>query len=95
MDIRDIVGLAPVIPVLTVNELEHAVPLARALAAGGLRVLEVTMRTPVALAAIAATVAALFVPGRLRPPASMTEATMPHAELGMVAGGTLVGDESE
>lgn len=54
MDIRDIVGLAPVIPVLTVNELEHAVPMARALAAGGLRVLEVTMRTPVALAAIEA-----------------------------------------
>jgi EmrB/QacA subfamily drug resistance transporter len=45
--------------------------------------------------AIAATIAAFFVPGRLRPPASMTEATMPHAELGMVAGGTLVGDESE
>ncbi len=54
MDIRYIVGLAPVIPVLTVDELEHAVPLARALAAGGLRVLEVTMRTPVALAAIEA-----------------------------------------
>ena len=54
MDIRDIVGLAPVIPVLTVNELEQAVPLARALAAGGLRVLEVTMRTPVALAAVEA-----------------------------------------
>ena len=54
MDIRDIVGLAPVIPVLTVTELDHAVPLARALAAGGLRVLEVTLRSPVALAAIAA-----------------------------------------
>jgi len=54
LDIRDIVGLAPVIPVLTVNELEQAVPLARALAAGGLRVLEVTMRTPVALAAVEA-----------------------------------------
>jgi len=54
LDIRDIVGLAPVIPVLTITELEHAVPLARALAAGGLRVLEVTLRTPVALAAIAA-----------------------------------------
>jgi len=37
----------------------------------------------------------LFVPGRLRPPTSVTEATLPHAELGMVAGGTLVGDESE
>jgi EmrB/QacA subfamily drug resistance transporter len=47
------------------------------------------------VAAIAAAIAAIFVPGRLRPPASTTEATMPHAELAMVAGGTLVGDESE
>jgi len=54
VNIREIVGLAPVIPVLTINELEHAVPLARSLAAGGLRVLEITMRTPVALAAIEA-----------------------------------------
>lgn len=54
MEIRDIVALVPVIPVLTVTELEHAVPLARALAAGGLRVLEVTLRTPVALAAVEA-----------------------------------------
>ena len=54
MNIREIVGLAPVIPVLTINDLEHAVPLARALTAGGLRVLEITLRTPVALAAIKA-----------------------------------------
>ena len=54
MNIREIVALAPVIPVLTVTELEHAVPLARALVAGGLRVLEITLRTPVALAAIEA-----------------------------------------
>ena len=47
------------------------------------------------VAAVAATIAAFFVPGRLRPPTSVTEATLPHAELGMVAGGTLVGDESE
>jgi 2-dehydro-3-deoxyphosphogluconate aldolase/(4S)-4-hydroxy-2-oxoglutarate aldolase len=52
LNIREIVGLAPVIPVLTITELEHAVPLARALSAGGLRVLEITLRTPVALAAI-------------------------------------------
>jgi 2-dehydro-3-deoxyphosphogluconate aldolase/(4S)-4-hydroxy-2-oxoglutarate aldolase len=52
--IADIVALAPVIPVLTVEELGHAVPLARALSAGGLRVLEITLRTPVALAAIEA-----------------------------------------
>jgi 2-dehydro-3-deoxyphosphogluconate aldolase/(4S)-4-hydroxy-2-oxoglutarate aldolase len=59
MNIREIVGLAPVIPVLTITELEHAVPLARALTAGGLRVLEITLRTPVALAAIQAMRAAL------------------------------------
>jgi len=52
--IADIVALAPVIPVLTVEELGHAVPLARSLSAGGLRVLEITLRTPVALAAIEA-----------------------------------------
>ena len=54
MNIREIVGLAPVIPVLTITELEHAAPLARALTAGGLRVLEITLRTPAALAAIEA-----------------------------------------
>jgi 2-dehydro-3-deoxyphosphogluconate aldolase / (4S)-4-hydroxy-2-oxoglutarate aldolase len=52
VNIREIVGLAPVIPVLTITELADAVPLARALAAGGLRVLEITLRTPIALAAI-------------------------------------------
>jgi 2-dehydro-3-deoxyphosphogluconate aldolase/(4S)-4-hydroxy-2-oxoglutarate aldolase len=54
VNIREIVGLAPVIPVLTITDLEHAVPLARALCAGGLKVLEITLRTPVALAAIEA-----------------------------------------
>ncbi len=54
MDIRDIVALAPVIPVLTVTELAHAVPLARALVAGGLRVLEVTLRTPIGLGVVEA-----------------------------------------
>lgn len=44
----------PVIPVIVIDELAHAVPLARALVAGGVRVLEVTLRTPVALQAIAA-----------------------------------------
>jgi 2-dehydro-3-deoxyphosphogluconate aldolase/(4S)-4-hydroxy-2-oxoglutarate aldolase len=42
----------PVIPVLVIEELNQAVPLAKALVAGGVRLLEVTMRTPVALAAI-------------------------------------------
>jgi 2-dehydro-3-deoxyphosphogluconate aldolase / (4S)-4-hydroxy-2-oxoglutarate aldolase len=54
MNIRNILALAPVIPVLTIEKLEHAVPLARALCAGGLRVLEVTLRTPAGLPAIEA-----------------------------------------
>jgi 2-dehydro-3-deoxyphosphogluconate aldolase / (4S)-4-hydroxy-2-oxoglutarate aldolase len=45
--------LAPVIPVLVIDEVRHAAPLARALVAGGLPVLEVTLRTPAALEAIA------------------------------------------
>jgi 2-dehydro-3-deoxyphosphogluconate aldolase/(4S)-4-hydroxy-2-oxoglutarate aldolase len=45
---------APVIPVIVVNDLAHAVPLAEALCEGGLTVLEVTLRTPVALQAISA-----------------------------------------
>jgi 2-dehydro-3-deoxyphosphogluconate aldolase / (4S)-4-hydroxy-2-oxoglutarate aldolase len=51
--IGDLLARAPVIPVLTIARIEDAVPLARALAAGGLGVLEVTLRTPVALEAIA------------------------------------------
>ena len=52
--IADIMQTAPVIPVIVVDEVEHAVPLARALVAGGLRVLEVTLRTSAALDAIRA-----------------------------------------
>ena len=52
MTIADIMQTAPVIPVIVVDEVEHAQPLARALVAGGLPVLEVTLRTPVALDAI-------------------------------------------
>ena len=52
--IADIMQTAPVIPVIVVDEVDHAVPLARALVAGGLRVLEVTLRTPAALDAIRA-----------------------------------------
>jgi 2-dehydro-3-deoxyphosphogluconate aldolase/(4S)-4-hydroxy-2-oxoglutarate aldolase len=44
----------PVIPVIVLQRVEHAVPLAEALAAGGVKVLEVTLRTPAALACIEA-----------------------------------------
>ena len=40
--------LAPVVPVLVIEDLAHAAPLARALVAGGLPALEVTLRTPAA-----------------------------------------------
>ncbi|WP_120716442.1 bifunctional 4-hydroxy-2-oxoglutarate aldolase/2-dehydro-3-deoxy-phosphogluconate aldolase [Tsuneonella amylolytica] len=53
-DIATIMRTAPVIPVIVVEDVEHAVPLAEALVAGGLRVLEVTLRTPAALEAIRA-----------------------------------------
>lgn len=54
MSIRDLLALAPVIPVLTIEKVDHAVPLARALCAGGLRVLEITMRTAACLPSIEA-----------------------------------------
>jgi 2-dehydro-3-deoxyphosphogluconate aldolase / (4S)-4-hydroxy-2-oxoglutarate aldolase len=47
-----IMRTAPVIPVITIEQPEHALPLAEALVAGGLPVLEITMRTPHALAAL-------------------------------------------
>ncbi|MGD0959348.1 MAG: bifunctional 4-hydroxy-2-oxoglutarate aldolase/2-dehydro-3-deoxy-phosphogluconate aldolase [Methylomonas sp.] len=50
--IKEVMTTSPVIPVMVINRLEHAVPLAQALVAGGLKVLEITLRTPVALDAI-------------------------------------------
>lgn len=52
--LQTIMRRAPVIPVLTINRLEDAVPLAVALVAGGLPVIEITLRTAVALAAVEA-----------------------------------------
>ena len=45
---------APIIPVLVIDDTNEAVPLAKALVAGGLTVLEVTLRTPAAMDAVAA-----------------------------------------
>ncbi|WP_317154041.1 bifunctional 4-hydroxy-2-oxoglutarate aldolase/2-dehydro-3-deoxy-phosphogluconate aldolase [Sphingopyxis indica] len=52
--IEQIMALAPVIPVIVIDRAEDAVPMAEALVAGGLPVLEVTLRTPAALDAIKA-----------------------------------------
>jgi 2-dehydro-3-deoxyphosphogluconate aldolase / (4S)-4-hydroxy-2-oxoglutarate aldolase len=49
---ESLVRRSPVIPVVVVHDVEHAVPLAQALVAGGLPVIELTLRTPVALEAI-------------------------------------------
>ena len=54
MDPLELMRIGPVIPVIVIDGIEQAVPLARALVAGGVRVLEVTLRTPVALDAIRA-----------------------------------------
>lgn len=48
----DVMQDAPVIPVIVLHDVNHAVPMARALVAGGIRMLEVTLRTAVALACI-------------------------------------------
>ncbi len=52
----DIMRASPVIPVIVIDDIEHAVPLAKALVAGGIRVLEVTLRTAHGLPAIRAMV---------------------------------------
>jgi len=54
IDVATVMTAAPVMPVLVIERVEDAVPLALALKAGGLKVLEVTLRTPVALEAIRA-----------------------------------------
>ncbi len=54
MNAHDLAAHGPVIPVIVIERLDDAVPLAEALVAGGVKVLEVTLRTPVALAAMEA-----------------------------------------
>ena len=55
--LSELLGLAPVIPVITIERVEDAVPLARALVSGGLRLLEITLRTEAGRDAAAAVVA--------------------------------------
>ena len=54
MEFREKLAAVRIVPVIVIKDLAHAVPLARALVEGGLDVLEVTLRTPAALDAIAA-----------------------------------------
>ncbi|MCI5145866.1 MAG: keto-hydroxyglutarate-aldolase/keto-deoxy-phosphogluconate aldolase [Candidatus Electrothrix sp. AR3] len=48
----DIFNMSPVIPVIVINKVEHAVPLAKALLAGGIKILEITLRSDAALGSI-------------------------------------------
>jgi len=82
LDRATILDLAPVIPVVVLERVEHAVPVARALAAGGLPVVELTLRTPVALDAIRAIAAE--VPDVTIGAGTVT--TPGHAELAAEAG---------
>jgi 2-dehydro-3-deoxyphosphogluconate aldolase / (4S)-4-hydroxy-2-oxoglutarate aldolase len=59
MNTLELADYGPVIPVIVIHRLDDAVPLARALVAGGVRVLEVTLRTPVALPAMQAIIQAV------------------------------------
>ena len=63
--IEQLMRTAPVIPVLVIEDAADAVPMAQALVAGGLRVLEVTLRTPAALDAIRSAEGDLAAVGRI------------------------------
>ncbi|MFN3972965.1 MAG: bifunctional 4-hydroxy-2-oxoglutarate aldolase/2-dehydro-3-deoxy-phosphogluconate aldolase [Gemmobacter sp.] len=87
----DICRLAPVIPVLVIDNPAHAAQLARALVAGGLPALEVTLRTPVALDAIRAMVeveGGVVGAGTLLTPADVRAAKAAGARFGVSPGAT-------
>jgi 2-dehydro-3-deoxyphosphogluconate aldolase/(4S)-4-hydroxy-2-oxoglutarate aldolase len=91
-DLEPILRLAPVIPVVIIEELADAVPLARALVAGGLKAIEITLRTPVALDAIRAIAAEVegAVPGvgTVINPAQYATATQAGARFAVSPGAT-------
>ncbi|SIS90671.1 2-dehydro-3-deoxyphosphogluconate aldolase / (4S)-4-hydroxy-2-oxoglutarate aldolase [Roseivivax lentus] len=83
--------MAPVIPVLVIDDLAHARPLAEALVAGGLPVLEVTLRTPCALDAIAEMAkveGGVVGAGTLLTPADVEKAVAAGAKFGVSPGAT-------
>lgn len=88
---REICALAPVVPVLVIDDPAHAEPLARALVAGGLPALEVTLRTPCALDAIRAmsqVPGGVVGAGTLLTPADVKAAKAAGATFGVSPGAT-------
>jgi 2-dehydro-3-deoxyphosphogluconate aldolase/(4S)-4-hydroxy-2-oxoglutarate aldolase len=92
MKVLDLLRLGPVIPVMVIENLQQAVPLARALVAGGVRVLEVTLRSAVALEAIRAIVRevpeAIVGVGTITRPEDVAEALAAGAGFGVSPGAT-------
>lgn len=90
LSVVEVLKRAPVIPVIVVHELAHAVPLAEALVEGGLPVLEVTLRTPAGLAAIEAmrraVPGAIVGVGTLTRPAQFAAARNAGAQFGVSPG---------
>lgn len=87
----EICALAPVVPVLVVEKTDHAADLARALVAGGLPALEVTLRTPAALDAIRAMAevpGGMVGAGTLLTPADVKAAKAAGARFGVSPGAT-------
>ncbi|MBY0364750.1 MAG: bifunctional 4-hydroxy-2-oxoglutarate aldolase/2-dehydro-3-deoxy-phosphogluconate aldolase [Burkholderiales bacterium] len=91
LDTLSLASHGPVIPVIVIQRLEDAVPLAEALVAGGVKVLEVTLRTPVALQAIEAMAkvpGAIVGAGTLRSPQDVLNAKNAGCQFGVSPGFT-------
>ena len=88
---REICELAPIVPVIVINDVAHARPLAEALVKGGLPALEVTLRTPCALKAIAEMAkveGGVVGAGTLLTPADVKAAKAAGAKFGVSPGAT-------
>jgi 2-dehydro-3-deoxyphosphogluconate aldolase/(4S)-4-hydroxy-2-oxoglutarate aldolase len=92
MELEDILKTSAVIPVVIIEDLAHAVPLAKALVAGGLRVIEVTLRTKVGLEAIRAMAAevpeAIVGAGTVLTPAQFEDVMKAGAKFAVSPGAT-------
>lgn len=91
MNAQDICALAPIIPVLVVDDAARAAPLAQALVTGGLPALEVTLRTPAALDAIremAGVAGGVVGAGTLLTPDDVARAVDAGARFGVSPGAT-------
>lgn len=92
MNIDEILALGPVVPVIVLQHVEDAVPLANALVAGGVRTLEVTLRTPVALDGIRAmrkaVPQAVVGAGTITDPEELQRAIEAGAQFGVSPGAT-------